>query len=93
MFPIGTESTYLRGLHNYEKRPSHAQRCTAIGNLDNSLNQDCATITIYLKGVSDGSTDDFVEKTPISKEMTDKVVRYHQEQDEIKRQKEKADER
>ena len=24
--------------------------CTAIGNLDHSLNQDCATLTIYLKG-------------------------------------------
>ena len=28
------------------------QSCTAIGNLDHSLNQDCATITIYLEGVS-----------------------------------------
>ena len=31
-------------------------RCTAIGNLDHSLNQDCATIQSQLKGVSDGET-------------------------------------
>ena len=30
--------------------------CTAIGNLDHSLNQDCDTITIRLKGASDGKT-------------------------------------
>ena len=35
--------------------------------------------------------DDFVEKTPISKEMTDKMVLYHQSQDEVKQQKEKDD--
>ena len=34
----------------------NGQSCTAIGNLDHSLNQDCATITIYLEGVSDGKT-------------------------------------
>ena len=27
--------------------------CTAIGNLDHSLRQDCGIISIYLKGVSD----------------------------------------
>jgi hypothetical protein len=33
-----------------------AIQCTAIGNLDHSLKQDCATIPIYLKGASDGQT-------------------------------------
>ena len=30
--------------------------CTAIGNLDHCLNQDCDTMTIRLKGDSDGKT-------------------------------------
>ena len=30
--------------------------CTAYGFLDHSLKEDCATITISLKGVSDGQT-------------------------------------
>ena len=35
--------------------------------------------------------DDFVEETPISKEMADKMVLYHQSQDKLKQQKEKDD--
>ena len=35
--------------------------------------------------------DDFVAETPISKEMTDKMVLHHKEQAEIKRQKEEED--
>ena len=31
--------------------------CTATGNSGHSLRQDCATITIYLKGVSDGENE------------------------------------
>ena len=38
--------------------------CTAIGNLDHSLNQDCATITIYLEGVSDGEPNE--EDSPLN---------------------------
>ena len=37
--------------------------------------------------------DDFVEETPISKEMTDKMVLYHQEEDKVRKQKEKDDEK
>ena len=41
--------------------------------------------------LDENTIDDFVEGTPISKEMTQKMVRYHKVQDEIKRQKEKDD--
>ena len=41
--------------------------------------------------LDENTIDDFVEETPISKEMTDKMVRYHQEQDKAKQQKEKDD--
>ena len=34
---------------SFERRP---QMCTAIGNLDHSLNQDCDTRTFYHTGVS-----------------------------------------
>ena len=33
---------------------AYNNQCTAIGNLDHCLNQDCDTITIRLKGDSDG---------------------------------------
>ena len=32
---------------------STPQNCTAIGDLDHPLNQDCDIIAIYVKGVSD----------------------------------------
>ena len=41
--------------------------------------------------LNEDTIDDFVEETPISKEMTQKMVLHHQEQDEIKLQKEKDD--
>jgi hypothetical protein len=33
-----------------------AEGCTAIGNLAHCLNQDCDTMTVRLKGDSDGKT-------------------------------------
>ena len=36
--------------------------CTAIGNLDHSLKQDCGIIPIYLKGVSDSSTSNLLTR-------------------------------
>lgn len=42
--------------------------------------------------LNEDTVGDFVEGTPISKEMTEKMVLYHREQDEIKLQKEKDDE-
>ena len=44
-----------------------------------------------VKPLDANTIDDFVEETPISKEMTDKMVLHHREQDEIKRQKEEED--
>ena len=41
--------------------------------------------------LNEDTIDDFLEETPISKEMTQKMVLHHQEQDEIKLQKEKED--
>ena len=41
--------------------------------------------------LSGDTIDDFVEETPISKEMTNQMVLYHQEQDKAKQQKEKDD--
>ena len=41
--------------------------------------------------LDENTIDDFVEETPISKEMADRMVLYHQEQDKIKQQKEKTD--
>lgn len=41
--------------------------------------------------LDENTIDDFVEETRISKEMTQKMVLYHREQDEIKLQKEKDD--
>ena len=41
--------------------------------------------------LNEDTIDNFVEGTPISKEMTDKMVRHYQEQDKIKLQKEKDD--
>ena len=35
---------------------SQGRKCTAYGFLDHSLKEDCATITISLKGVSNGKT-------------------------------------
>ena len=43
--------------------------------------------------LDENTIDDFVEETPISKEMTDKMVLYYKEQDKIKQQKEKEDKR
>ena len=40
--------------NSYLKRSVKILFCTAIGNSGHSLNQECAIITIYLKGVSDG---------------------------------------
>lgn len=40
---------------------------------------------------NEDTIDDLVEEIPISKEMTHKMVLYHQEQDKIKQQKEKDD--
>ncbi len=37
----------------------YLKTCTAIRNLDHCAKQDCDIITIYLKGVSDGSTVTF----------------------------------
>ena len=42
--------------------------------------------------LNEDTIDDFVKEVPISKEMTQKMVLYHQEQDKIKLQKEKEDE-
>ena len=41
--------------------------------------------------LDENTIDDFVEETPISKEMTNKMVLYHQSQDKLKQQKEKDD--
>ena len=41
---MNTESKFKQGMWN----------CTAIENSDHPLNQECATIIIYLKGASDG---------------------------------------
>lgn len=41
--------------------------------------------------LDENTIDDFVEEIPISKEMTDKMVLYHQKQDEAKQQKEDDD--
>ena len=49
--------------------------------------------TFEVVPLDENTIDDFVEETPISKEMTDKMVRYHQEQDKAKQQKEKDDEK
>ena len=43
--------------------------------------------------LDENTIDDFVEETPISKEMTNKMVLYHQKQDKIKEQKEEDDKR
>ena len=43
--------------------------------------------------LNENTIDDFVEGTPISKEMTQKMVLYHQKQDEIKRQTEIDDQK
>ena len=43
-------------IHHSDQGVQYLSSCTAIGNLDYSLNQDCGIITIYLKGVSDGKT-------------------------------------
>ena len=37
--------------------------------------------------------DNFVEETPISKEMTNKMVLYHQEQEKVRQQKKKENEK
>lgn len=42
--------------------------------------------------LNEDTIDDFVEETPISKEMTDKMVLHHQKEDKVKQQKEKEDE-
>lgn len=41
--------------------------------------------------LDENTIDDFVEETPISKEMTNKMVLYHQEQDRVRQQKEDDD--
>ena len=64
-------SFYSRGYNNYNSnyqklnqknenllypRPTRVPgTCTAIGNLDHSLNEDCAIMTILRKGVSDSN--------------------------------------
>ena len=48
--------------------------------------------TFEVKPLDENTIDDFVKETPISKEMTQKMVLYHQEQDEIKLKKEKEEE-
>ena len=47
--------------------------------------------TFNVAPLDENTIDDFVEEIPISKEMTDKMVLYHQEQDKIKLQKKKDD--
>ena len=47
--------------------------------------------SFQIKLLDENTIDDFVEETPISKEMADKMVLYHQEQDKAKQQKEKDD--
>ena len=37
-------------------KPAEYTKCTAYGFLDHSLKEDCATIIISLKGVSNGET-------------------------------------
>ena len=39
--------------------------------------------------LNEDTIDDFVEETPISKEMTQRMVLYHQDQDKVKERKEK----
>ena len=45
-----SETCLVKILHLKRKVYGKFGLCTAIGNLDHSLNQDCDTITIYLKG-------------------------------------------
>ena len=45
--------------------------------------------SFQIEPLDENTIDDFVEGTPISKEMTNKMVRHHQEQDILKQQKEK----
>ena len=47
--------------------------------------------TFKVAPLDENTIDDFVEETPISKKMTQKMVLYHQDQDKIKLQKEKND--
>ena len=51
--------------------------CTAIGNLDHSLNQDCDTIPIYLKGASDGEASSFSFRQWIAIRVSTPIVFRH----------------
>ena len=52
-----------------------------------------APFSFQVELLGENTIDDFVEETPISKEMTQKMVLYHQGQDEIKRQKKIEDQK
>ena len=58
---LGVVMTYEPNIVNEDVKSKlldfiRVEFCTAIGFLDHSLKQGCDTITIYLKGVSDGQT-------------------------------------
>ena len=70
------------------KRPMHP---STVESSFNKYEWFYNPFTFEVTPLDENTIDDFVKETPISKEMTEKMVLYHQEQDQLKQQKERDD--